>query len=189
MRQPPSDDDIREHDDLIRQIVFNIFATLPPQATVQIDDMIQAGRLGLLDAWYKYNKKKECSFKTYAGIRIRGAIIDALRDEAYFSRYAYKNRDGSNAVYDLDLEKLKGKPVDDLPSDPEKLVDDLLQRNALEKAMQKLIIDDRIVISDYYYNGVRLVDSGKNLGVSEANAYQRRRRGERTLKKILVNTQ
>jgi RNA polymerase sigma factor (sigma-70 family) len=187
MRQPPSNDVIREHDDLIRQIVFNIYGKMPPQATIQIDDMIQAGRLGLLDAWYKYNKKRGLSFKNYAGIRIRGSIIDCIRDEAFFSRRAYSKKDGSNAVYEIDINKLKGKPVDDLASNPEKLANEVLEVKVLGKAVQQLIPEDRIVISDYYYNEMRLIDSGKNLGISETRAYQRRRRGERTLKNILGN--
>jgi RNA polymerase sigma factor for flagellar operon FliA len=46
---------------------------------VEIDDLMQAGMLGLLEAATNYAADRGASFETYAGIRIRGAMIDALR--------------------------------------------------------------------------------------------------------------
>ena len=48
-------------------------------ASVEVDDLIQAGMLGLLEAASNYAANRGASFETYAGIRIRGAMIDALR--------------------------------------------------------------------------------------------------------------
>lgn len=68
---------IREHMTLVNRIAHHLAARLP--ANVEVDDLIQTGILGLLDAAKNYNSSKGASFDTYAGIRIRGAILDELR--------------------------------------------------------------------------------------------------------------
>ena len=50
-------------------------------ASVQIDDLVQSGMIGLLEAAKKYDISKGASFETYAGIRIRGSMLDEVRKE------------------------------------------------------------------------------------------------------------
>ncbi|GAB4237694.1 MAG: RNA polymerase sigma factor FliA [Acidobacteriota bacterium] len=69
---------ILEHLPQIRYIAQRIAMRLPPE--VQLDDLISAGVIGLLDAYEKFDPTKGVSFKTYASVRIRGAILDSLRD-------------------------------------------------------------------------------------------------------------
>ncbi len=68
---------IREHMSLVNRIAHHLAARLP--ASVEVDDLIQTGMLGLLDAAKNYNPGRGASFETYAGIRIRGAMLDELR--------------------------------------------------------------------------------------------------------------
>ncbi len=68
---------IREHMSLVNRIAHHLAARLP--ASVEVDDLIQTGMLGLLDAAKNYNPTRGASFETYAGIRIRGAMLDELR--------------------------------------------------------------------------------------------------------------
>ena len=77
--QPVRDLDalVRRHADLVKRIAYHLAGRLPPQ--VEVDDLIQAGMMGLLEAAQHYTTGRGASFETYAGIRIRGAMLDALR--------------------------------------------------------------------------------------------------------------
>ena len=68
---------MRRHADLVKRIAYHLAGRLPPQ--VEVDDLIQAGMIGLLEAAQHYTTGRGASFETYAGIRIRGAMLDALR--------------------------------------------------------------------------------------------------------------
>jgi RNA polymerase sigma factor for flagellar operon FliA len=68
---------VQRHSDLVRRIAHHLAARLP--ASVDIGDLIQAGLIGLLEAARHYSGTHGASFETYAGIRIRGAMLDELR--------------------------------------------------------------------------------------------------------------
>jgi RNA polymerase sigma factor for flagellar operon FliA len=68
---------VRKHADLVKRIAYHLAGRLPPQ--VEVEDLIQAGMMGLLEAAQHYATGRGASFETYAGIRIRGAMLDALR--------------------------------------------------------------------------------------------------------------
>jgi RNA polymerase sigma factor for flagellar operon FliA len=68
---------IQEHLDIVKGIAAQIYKTLPVH--VELDDLIQAGVLGLLDAANKYDCDKQVPFPSYAKFRVRGAILDSLR--------------------------------------------------------------------------------------------------------------
>ena len=61
----------------VRWIARRIHERLPQH--VELDDLISAGTLGLLDACTKFDPKKNVQFRSYAQFRIRGAILDSLR--------------------------------------------------------------------------------------------------------------
>lgn len=62
---------------LVKRIAYHLISRLPP--SVQVDDLIQTGMIGLLEASRNYDASQGASFETYAGIRIRGAMLDELR--------------------------------------------------------------------------------------------------------------
>ena len=68
---------VRKHADLVKRIAYHLAGRLPPQ--VEVEDLMQAGMMGLLEAAQNYATGRGASFETYAGIRIRGAMLDALR--------------------------------------------------------------------------------------------------------------
>jgi RNA polymerase sigma factor for flagellar operon FliA len=72
-----SDELIVRHAGLVKRIAYHLAGRLTP--SVEVDDLIQAGMLGLLQAASHYADDRGASFETYAGIRIQGAMIDALR--------------------------------------------------------------------------------------------------------------
>lgn len=68
---------VEEHAPLVQRIAHHLKARLP--ASVQLDDLIQAGMIGLLEALRNFDSSKGASFSTFAGIRIRGAMLDEVR--------------------------------------------------------------------------------------------------------------
>jgi RNA polymerase sigma factor for flagellar operon FliA len=68
---------ILDHLSTVKVIATRIRRSLPVH--VELDDLVQAGTLGLIDAANKFNKSKQLSFATYAWHRIKGAILDSLR--------------------------------------------------------------------------------------------------------------
>lgn len=76
-RKIDRDEVVLRHLGLVKSIAYRIHESLPPH--VEVDDLIHAGVLGLIDAAQKFDAKKQVVFSTYAKHRVRGAIIDSLR--------------------------------------------------------------------------------------------------------------
>lgn len=72
-----ADELVQKHASMVHRIAYHLSARLP--ASVMVDDLIQAGMLGLLDASQLYDPTQGASFETYATIRIRGSMLDELR--------------------------------------------------------------------------------------------------------------
>lgn len=69
---------------LVKRLAFQLLARLP--ASVEVDDLIQTGMIGLLDAIGRYEDGLGAQFETYAVQRIRGAMLDGLRDNDWLPR-------------------------------------------------------------------------------------------------------
>ena len=78
------DQAILNHLPVVRAIALRVHAKLPVQ--VELDDLIHAGILGLIDAVGKYDFEKKVDFRSYAQHRIKGAILDSLRQLDWASR-------------------------------------------------------------------------------------------------------
>ncbi|MEF1290844.1 RNA polymerase sigma factor FliA [Vibrio sp. M260118] len=86
---------------LVKRIAHHLLGRLPP--SVQVEDLIQAGMIGLLEAQKNYDGSKGASFETYAGIRIRGAMLDDIRRGDWVPRSVHKNnREVSQAISALE---------------------------------------------------------------------------------------
>ena len=81
--------DIEAFAPLVKKIAYHLLARMP--ASVQLDDLIQAGMLGLIEAAQKYDDSKGASFETYAGIRIKGAMVDEMRRGDWVPRSVHRN--------------------------------------------------------------------------------------------------
>ncbi|QDQ88791.1 RNA polymerase sigma factor FliA [Alcaligenaceae bacterium SJ-26] len=75
---------IERHAPLVRKLALQLVARLP--SSVELDDLIQAGMIGLLDAVRRYQKMPQAGFETYATQRIRGAMLDELRSQDWLPR-------------------------------------------------------------------------------------------------------
>jgi RNA polymerase sigma factor FliA len=80
---------IKNHALLVKRIAHHLLGRLPQ--SVQLDDLIQAGMLGLLEATKHYDSSKGASFETYAGIRIKGHMLDEVRRNDWVPRSVYRN--------------------------------------------------------------------------------------------------
>jgi RNA polymerase sigma factor for flagellar operon FliA len=80
---------IERHSPLVKRIAHHLLARLP--SSVQLDDLIQAGLIGLIEASRNYDSSKGASFETYAGIRIRGSMIDEVRRGDWAPRSVHRN--------------------------------------------------------------------------------------------------
>ncbi|KTC65615.1 flagellar biosynthesis sigma factor FliA (plasmid) [Legionella adelaidensis] len=80
---------IKSHATLVKRIAHHLLGKLPN--SVQLDDLLQAGMLGLLEASKNYDESKGASFETYAGIRIRGYMLDEVRRNDWVPRSVYRN--------------------------------------------------------------------------------------------------
>jgi RNA polymerase sigma factor for flagellar operon FliA len=93
-----------EHEPLVKRIAFHLMSRLP--ASVQVDDLIQAGMIGLIEASRKFDPEQGASFETYAGIRIRGAMLDEIRRTDWTPRSVHrKAREVAEAVRKIENEK------------------------------------------------------------------------------------
>lgn len=80
---------IADHTDLVRRIAHHLLARLP--ASVLVEDLIQSGMIGLIEAARQFQGGQGATFATYAGIRIRGAMIDELRRNDWAPRSVHRN--------------------------------------------------------------------------------------------------
>ncbi len=80
---------VTQHAALIKRIGYHLLGRLPDH--VQIDDLLQAGAIGLLEAARHYDASQGASFETYAGIRIRGAMLDELRRTDWTPRSVHRS--------------------------------------------------------------------------------------------------
>ncbi len=95
------DELVAEHVELVKRIAHHLLARLP--STVDLDDLMQAGLMGLIEASGNYDASKGASFETYAGIRIRGCMLDEVRKLDWTPRSVHqKHRQAGLAIQALE---------------------------------------------------------------------------------------
>ncbi|MBL4583546.1 MAG: RNA polymerase sigma factor FliA [Pseudomonadales bacterium] len=92
---------VEQHAVLVKRIAHHLLSRLP--ASVQLDDLIQAGMLGLFESAGRFDPSKGARFETYAGIRIRGAMLDEIRKGDWTPRSVHKqSRAISQAIKEVE---------------------------------------------------------------------------------------
>jgi RNA polymerase sigma factor for flagellar operon FliA len=181
---------------LVKYVAGRISINLPPN--VEINDLINDGILGLIDAIEKYDDERGVKFETYAITRINGAILDALRALDWVPRAATEDevaeRMGiSRKELDVLMQRVRGTAVlsleEFLPNERgyeipllDTLRDDGTEvtsaveareiKNALVRAVDELPHQERTVISLYYFEGLTLKEIKGALNVSESRVSQ-----------------
>ncbi|MFC0253158.1 RNA polymerase sigma factor FliA [Massilia consociata] len=98
---------LTEHMPLVKRLAHHMKAKLPP--SVEVDDLVQAGMIGLLDAINRYEDNHGAQFETYAVLRIRGAMLDELRSSDWMPRSTRQNMRKVEAAMEA-LQQRLGRP-------------------------------------------------------------------------------
>jgi RNA polymerase sigma factor for flagellar operon FliA len=106
--QPNINSLLKQHSLMVKRIAHHIHAKLP--ASVEVDDLIQVGMMGLADAISKYDSQHGAQFETYANQRIRGAILDELRSTDWMSRTSRKEQKSIEKAIQITEQKLGRDP-------------------------------------------------------------------------------
>lgn len=87
---------------LVKRIAHHLLARLP--SSINLEDLMQAGMIGLLEAAGNYDASKGASFETFVGIRIRGAMIDDVRRGDWSPRSVHRNaRRVAEVIRDIEM--------------------------------------------------------------------------------------
>lgn len=81
---------IKQYQPLVRRLAHHMMAKLPP--SIEVDDLIQVGLMGLSEALTRYEASQGVQFETFATQRIRGAMLDELRENDWMSRGSRKSQ-------------------------------------------------------------------------------------------------
>lgn len=100
---------VEAHLSQVKFIAERLAAKLPP--SVDVDDLMGAGMLGLLDAVDKFDPNKGVMFRTYAEMRVRGAMIDSLRDLDWAPRSMRRRAREIEAAY-IEAERTRGRATE-----------------------------------------------------------------------------
>jgi RNA polymerase sigma factor for flagellar operon FliA len=102
---------VERHAPLVKRIAHHLMVRLP--ASVLVDDLIQAGMIGLLEASRNFDGSKGASFETFAGIRIRGSMLDEIRKGDWTPRSVHKNSRAITAAIN-EVERETGRDARDV---------------------------------------------------------------------------
>lgn len=95
---------VDQHAGLVKRIAYHLISRLP--ACVQVEDLIQSGMIGLLEAARNYDPSQGASFETYAGIRIRGSMLDEIRKGDWTPRSLHRKvREITAAMREIEAEQ------------------------------------------------------------------------------------
>jgi RNA polymerase sigma factor for flagellar operon FliA len=180
---------IAAHLPLVKRIALHLLARLP--SSVELDDLQQAGLLGLLSAVRSYSPDQGASFETYAGIRIKGAMLDELRKLSWAPRSVHeKARKMAQAVRDVEARNngqasdaeiaqemlfIEDAGVEDdqeADENPAEMMEDERFRSALTAVIDGLPERERMVMALYYQEELNLKEVGLVLEVSESRVSQ-----------------
>ena len=132
---------IRQYVPLVRRLAHHMIAKLPPN--IEIDDLIQVGMMGLAEALSRYQASQGVQFETFATQRIRGAMIDELREGDWMSRGSRKSqKDIEHAVRRLE-QRLGRSPLEsEIAAELEMTLSDYQSLLAKVRGTQLVYLED-----------------------------------------------
>lgn len=198
--------------------------------SIEVDDLISMGFIGLMDAADKFDPSRGVKFETYAEYRIRGSIFDELRKQDWVPRSARdRAKELQKAVAEIEFKKGRGatdrevsrelgvslgryqemkrdlgnlalvnyesletlaEKEDSALARSEDLMTEVSRKDAkaiLDRLFMKLLEEERIVLSCYYYRGLNLREIGAILSVGESRVCQIHTKAILKLKKELLS--
>jgi len=177
----------RQHLPLVRRIAHHMIAKLPPN--VELDDLVQVGMIGLTDALSRYEAAQGVQFETFASQRIRGAMLDELRDGDWMSRGARKSQKEIEQALHRVEQRLGRSPMEseiggegeegfldrhvaDEGADPMAVLRDQRLRASLVAAIKQLPEREQHIMGMYYEHDMNLKEIAAVLGVTESRVCQ-----------------
>ncbi|MGA7179842.1 MAG: RNA polymerase sigma factor FliA [Thiobacillaceae bacterium] len=125
-KKPSQESLIKQYSPLVKRIAYHLMVRLP--ASVEVDDLIQVGLIGLMDAIERFDGSQGAQFESYATQRIRGSMLDDLREADWLPRHIrQKSRQIESAICRLEqrlgrtpsegeISREMGLPIDDYQS-------------------------------------------------------------------------
>lgn len=150
------------------------------------DDLLQAGMMGLVEAARRYDPAQEVAFSTFAMLRIRGAMLDAIR-QSDRTRVRWSGRRRA-VVMSLERERTEsGRTLGDVLEDPVtgRLEEQGCARAMVAEALARLPRRWQVVLDLYYRQGWTFREIGEELGVGESWACQLHRKAIEALRKAM----
>ncbi|BBN59255.1 MULTISPECIES: RNA polymerase sigma factor FliA [Hydrogenovibrio] len=133
--------DIEEFLPLVNRIAYHLKGRLPD--SVMVDDLIQSGVVGLIEAAQKFDASQGASFETYAGIRIRGAMLDEIRRGDWTPRSVYrKSREVSDAIAKIEAKQGREAKDPEIAEEMQISLDDYYHILQDTNSVQLLSIDE-----------------------------------------------
>ncbi len=109
--RPDESELVSQYGEMVKRIAYHLVARLP--TSVDVHDLIQGGLIGLIESARQYSDDKGASFETYAGIRIRGAMLDELRKSDWAPRSVHRlARNAAKAMHEI--EQATGREARDI---------------------------------------------------------------------------
>lgn len=141
-----------EHANLVKRIAYHLLTRLPP--SILLDDLVQVGMIGLIEAWRNYDPTQGATFETYAGIRIRGAMLDEIRRNDWTPRSVHrKAREVAEVI--RKVENAKGRDARD---------------SEIAQAMAISLDEYHQILQDSQGSHLLSTDEMEELGISPANS-------------------
>lgn len=103
------DSHLEQNVHLVKIIAYQVAMNLPPH--IDVNDLISAGTIGLLESIDRFDPSKGVQFNTYASIRIRGAIMDELRSMDWMTRSMRDKSNQMEKAYE-EVERKTGRPAE-----------------------------------------------------------------------------
>lgn len=153
-----SDDLVEQYSALVKRIAYHLLGRLPEN--IQVDDLIQAGMMGLLEAARNYRNGRGARFETFAGIRIRGAMLDEVRRSDWTPRSVHRKARELNEVI-RHIENREGREASEQEIISElEISHDEYHQILLDSSSHRLLSLDEVV--DGFDESIleRLVDEG-----------------------------
>lgn len=173
-------EDVEKHLGLVHQVVARFMRKLP--ANVDRGDLVAAGMYGLVTSLERNGGDDGNTFEGYAKMRIRGAILDELRSQDWLSRRArwaanekgetYQGPTSLVGLDDVNEAERSARMADGETPDALSVLETAGTKTELHAAVEQLPDRERMIVAKHYFEGVRLKDIGKILGVSEPRISQ-----------------
>jgi RNA polymerase sigma factor for flagellar operon FliA len=140
--EPSSQDEqISKYAPLVKRIAYHMMARLP--ASVEVDDLIQVGLIGLMDAVGRFDGTQGAQFESYATQRIRGAMLDELREADWLPRHVrQKSRQIESAIHRLEQRNGKSPTEQEISAELGMAIDQYQSMLGDVKCSQLLYYED-----------------------------------------------